>query len=46
MFYKYENGYFYAKDDARDGGRSVPYPESYMSAFLSGRPAQIAVIYP
>lgn len=34
MFYKYKNGYFYAKDSASDGGAMCPYPESYAKEFF------------
>ena len=36
MFYKYANGYFYAKDTANDGGGMCPYPESYAREFFNG----------
>ena len=45
MFYKYENGYFYAKDDAHDGGAMCKYPENYMTKFLSAGSGETAVIY-
>ena len=37
-FYKYENGYFYAKDSYRPkkGGTRCKYPESYVEKFFKG----------
>ncbi len=36
MFYKYKDGYFYAKDDSGTGGPMCKYSESDMNAFLKG----------
>ena len=36
LFYKYENGYFYAKDSSEvDGGTRCAYPEDYWEEFLN-----------
>ena len=43
MFYKYENGGFYAKDDARDGGPMIKYTETQMMNFVRGSNAVTAV---
>ena len=34
MWYKYENGYFYAKDSARDGGGACKYPEKEFDQYV------------
>lgn len=37
MFYKYENGCFYAKDDSSSGGPSCKYTEKQMKNFLKSK---------
>lgn len=45
MFYKYANGYFYAKDSATDGGGMCPYPEAYAEDFFRGAMGPIVEYY-